>query len=1613
MVLQWATKRLCKFLLKRLNRFLNEEIDVEQLDVQLGSGTGTLTDLVLNVDYVNDQIKSLPLILKYGSIARIVVRLPCEIEVKGLELLVAPRQSGESRPGSSTNGGGLGCSSSQLPGISSSDTGVPTYLGVSDGVRIIGQMIKNLLLGLRVNVDAVTVGIEGNTGSESYVTFQVPSLKYGYEAAKDGESSNLVKVIEFERASVDVGTERKVRLLGTNGLSGSIQVTLPCKEAAALALSKIEFDISVEPVQLEASVEDVNHLVSVAHSYVPSDFADQSVYHDTSSFYESAIQGQRSSMFDGKGFDSFPSTSKSTLSVIADWMRKPEFSEPDLAASMDEFFECFDAWNQSATSSGIWNWTRSAFGAASVSDLAGTSQEIQMECSITARFSSLSATLLYDKVPDGLQLVFKDATLHTLLSGEESRVDADVMLIEATQLAPSVMQKQCFDRISQMVLPGFPISLHGGRGLKVFKVASSPGSPAVHLALKKYHRAGSGNASFVGTKVSLVLQPVVLWTDVDNLNKLAQTLDRVQASSESSNRQEEDVGNPVRSDCKLNLSVLSVRTFLTAANRGKAGFLLDVGLTSEREAQVFVYEHQKGSRGKLQSVTLAVTDGMLYSISSSTYAEVVRLRSDSQGKACVTIKWTENNKTGPRVARKIWDGIAATKKKHAGSGRHNFDYASATALSSDSTSATVELLTATSSSNVHISLPRLRFTFSDQPAVFELLACLTSSEPDASSCTKQVPQMVLTLEVREVQAVVGVSRFVDTSSKGVRLADFLQLKSSRLKLVAGVALGGDPGALYLHINLGEGEIREGGRNAVVCWKASAIGRGDGGAQNALSRGTAGLSMNLVAWPGNGQEPDVLVTGCMRGATIFTKGGNFDWVPAVVKFLEECKGAFQRMDCDQQVEPSRRPYFLFDLHDVALVYEPVGPTSSISCALAAAALRVSSGEVTDSDTQEYCISLRDLGLHLVDTKLRKPGDMGGASLQLLGFVQVAKSSVVGALVKLSSTDNPSYEVISADNQLNFDTCSDTIAAFGRLVADLQQLFAPDLQQTVELQLRTMKGKSAENMSSTGDEGDQTLDPADKLTDGLFEGLVENAFGCAKVLEVKQVECSTSSTVRQEASVKLVATRSRGEACEPTFIEDFFVMEHAPHMSPTSSQESETETSTSQHSDSESRGSWYQDSPVDVFDNHVPLECVSPRKNARKEANYPQALGRVILNGLKVRWRLYGGSDWLNARQRDRCVEVSVVGMDVQYDAFAPTGLYASSLLVEIHDVHVYDYSVDARWKLILGYYHKRSRPRESTSKAVVVRMDAVRPNPLAPLEEYRLSLALLPICLHLDQAHVDFFGKFFQSDTNTDDDSSSLPGANEDAILPFFQVCEMRPLIIRVDYIPRRLDFGALRSGNCFELFNMVSWKGVELHLKSVHTSGVYGWSSLMGLLLGEWLEDIFPRQVHKLLRAFGPIRPLYAVSSGAAKLIVFPAEQYKKDRRFLRGMRKGAVAFLQSISVEALGLGANLAAGVHHILLHTEMGLGGRIPSDRKDARRKFQPSDTREGFQQAYESLAQGLERTAISLVGNPVKVYQRGGGAGEALANAIKASPAAILAPASATADAVRHAFLGVRNG
>jgi len=66
----------------------------------------------------------------------------------------------------------------------------------------------------------------------------------------------------------------------------------------------------------------------------------------------------------------------------------------------------------------------------------------------------------------------------------------------------------------------------------------------------------------------------------------------------------------------------------------------------------------------------------------------------------------------------------------------------------------------------------------------------------------------------------------------------------------------------------------------------------------------------------------------------------------------------------------------------------------------------------------------------------------------------------------------------------------------------------------------------------------------------------------------------------------------------------------------------------------------------------------------------------------------------------------------------------------------------------------------------------------------------------------------------------------------------------------------------------------------------------------------------------------------------------------------------------------------------------------------------------QAYESLSDGLGKTATALIRSPLKTYQRGGGVGSAFVTAVRGAPAAAIAPASAAAQALHCAFLGFRN-
>ncbi|VAI72875.1 unnamed protein product [Triticum turgidum subsp. durum] len=260
---------------------------------------------------------------------------------------------------------------------------------------------------------------------------------------------------------------------------------------------------------------------------------------------------------------------------------------------------------------------------------------------------------------------------------------------------------------------------------------------------------------------------------------------------------------------------------------------------------------------------------------------------------------------------------------------------------------------------------------------------------------------------------------------------------------------------------------------------------------------------------------------------------------------------------------------------------------------------------------------------------------------------------------------------------------------------------------------------------------------------------------------------------------------------------------------------------------------------------------------------------------------------------------------------------------------------------------------------------------------------------------------------------------DEALLPFFQKFDVKPLVLHINYIPRQFDPIALGKGNYAELLNILPWKGIDLKLKNVSAMGVYGWNSICETVAAEWLEDISKNQVHKVLKGLPPIKSLVAVGSGTKKLVSLPIKSYKKDRKLLKGMQRGAVAFIRSVSIEAVGLGVHLAAGAHDMLLKTERALTAVPPpltsreaKKPKENIRANQPEGAQQGLKQAYESLTDGLGRTASALIGNPIKVYNRGGSTGSILATAICGAPAAAVAPVSASARAMHYALLGLRN-
>lgn len=168
-----------------------------------------------------------------------------------------------------------------------------------------------------------------------------------------------------------------------------------------------------------------------------------------------------------------------------------------------------------------------------------------------------------------------------------------------------------------------------------------------------------------------------------------------------------------------------------------------------------------------------------------------------------------------------------------------------------------------------------------------------------------------------------------------------------------------------------------------------------------------------------------------------------------------------------------------------------------------------------------------------------------------------------------------------------------------------------------------------------------------------------------------------------------------------------------------------------------------------------------------------------------------------------------------------------------------------------------------------------------------------------------------------------------------------------------------------------------------------------------WTPDVKATQLAEVISGVSPISSVVNVGSGFADLILLPISQYKKDGRIVRGVQKGAKAFVKSTAIEAVKMGARLATGTQVILEQAEGILGGNfevsttaeaiqsssvddfvfdseeVDGESGDLRSKYaqQPADVKEGVQFAYKSLKKNLSSAAQTILAVPMEVYERSG--------------------------------------
>jgi autophagy-related protein 2 len=375
-----------------------------------------------------------------------------------------------------------------------------------------------------------------------------------------------------------------------------------------------------------------------------------------------------------------------------------------------------------------------------------------------------------------------------------------------------------------------------------------------------------------------------------------------------------------------------------------------------------------------------------------------------------------------------------------------------------------------------------------------------------------------------------------------------------------------------------------------------------------------------------------------------------------------------------------------------------------------------------------------------------------------------------------------------------------------------------------------------------------------------------------------------------------------------------------------------------------------------------------------------------------------------------------GISADFILFPPgSGEVESSVDVRIQDLEIIDLLPTSTWKKFATYMRDAGEREVDTN---MIHIEILNVKPVADLaaSEIVLKLTVLPLRLHVDQDAVDFMTRFFEFKDDR------VPVSATPSTPPFLQRVEVNPIRLKLDFKPKRVDYGGLRSGRTTEFMNFFVLDRADMVLRRVILYGVSGFDR-MGIMLNNiWSPDVRRNQLPGVLAGLAPIRSLVDVGSGVRDLVVVPMREYRKDGRIVRSIQKGALAFAKTTTKELVNLGAKLAIGTQTVLQDTEKMLGKANEQERwedqgEDEEKKQislyadQPLGIVQGLRGAYASLERDLLLARDAIVAVPGEVMATGSATGAAQA-VLRSAPTIILRPAIGASKAVGQTLLGAGN-